>query len=98
MNKKLEKIKEVWEAHKSSNFPSDCRGEEIEGIDLVMLDVDIAGCVTTYIGSKGVLEYQKIEILKKCREELNIVLSKLRGLSKEYYAHLNELVNLILEK
>ena len=42
-------IEEIWQEHQGEKFPSGHVGEEIEGIDLALLDADIAGCVETYI-------------------------------------------------
>jgi hypothetical protein len=38
-------IEDMWKEHREAVFPSVSRGRDVDGIDLVMLDADIAGCV-----------------------------------------------------
>jgi hypothetical protein len=42
-------IEELWNEHRSTTFPKACRGKDVSGIDLVMLDADVAGCVNTFL-------------------------------------------------
>ncbi|SDM34283.1 hypothetical protein SAMN04487981_101200 [Streptomyces sp. cf386] len=35
----------LWEEHRRAPFPARCRGVDFEGVDLVMLDADVAGLV-----------------------------------------------------
>jgi hypothetical protein len=77
-------------------FPSVCRGEEVDGIDLVMLDADIAGCVSTFLGGRGHLDDQRMGILQRCRGELTTVLPRLPAAARDYYSRLQEMADLAL--
>ena len=89
-------IADLWRDHQAASFPSGCGGKEIEGIDLVMLDADIAGCVSTFV-SAGHLDLDRKRILSQCREEIEVVLQSLQGEAKDYYTRLHKLAVLILE-
>ena len=41
---------QLWDEHCRAPFPDRLRGMEIAGVDMVLLDADIAGCVTTWLG------------------------------------------------
>ena len=38
-------IEELWKEHQSAPFPEAYAGKDVSGIDFVMLDADVAGCV-----------------------------------------------------
>ena len=92
----MNRIEQLWNEHQQASFPPECRGEEINGIDLVMLDADISGCIISFLKSKGSLDSKRIEILVRCQKDLNKLGSRLECKSKEYYDNLKELVDLIL--
>jgi hypothetical protein len=48
----MDEIINLYNEHLKTSFP-DRRGEEILGIDLVLLDSDTAGLISKYIGSRG---------------------------------------------
>jgi hypothetical protein len=60
MNNKNEEhlINELWQEHLATPFPKKFRGKDINRIDFVMLDADIAGCVTTYLERGNLNLYQ----------------------------------------
>jgi len=90
-------LENLWIAHMNREFP-DCRGEEIQGIDLVLLDSTAAGCISSLISaSKSNYDKEKIDILKKCIWELETILRKLHGYSKEYFESLKEVSVLIIQ-
>ena len=51
-------ISDLWEEHKSAQFPKGFAGKDISGIDFVMVDSDVAGCVTTFLGRGNLNLYQ----------------------------------------
>jgi hypothetical protein len=42
-------IKDLWDEHLATPFPKGCRGRDLNGIDFVLLDANIAGCVRTFV-------------------------------------------------
>ncbi|MFF7887757.1 hypothetical protein ACH40F_40765 [Streptomyces sp. NPDC020794] len=57
-----------------ADFPARLRGEELAGVDMVMLDADIAGCVVTWQGNQGSLDEDRHQILLSCVRDLDKVL------------------------
>jgi hypothetical protein len=91
------RIEELWRQHEAAPFPPECRGEEISGIDLVMLDADTAGCISTFLGCAGRLDSQRRTILSQCRSELEAAVQTLEGESANYFRRLSEIAQLVLE-
>ncbi len=91
------KIIELWDVHLASKFPHGYGGEVIEGIDLVLLDSDVAGCVTTFIENDGRLDIWRAAILGLCYRDLNIVTNRLSGEAKERFSLLETLSGLVLK-
>ncbi|MER6029905.1 hypothetical protein [Streptomyces sp. NPDC001851] len=60
---------ETWPAHLNT--------AERAGIDLVMLDADIAGCVTTWLSNNGCLDAWRLTILRRKLSDLEQVLPEL---------------------
>jgi len=77
-------------------FPADCRGKEVEGVDLVMIDSVIVGCISTFIGENGNLDQQRLKTLKGSRNDLTAIIPKLSADAKEYYVMLQEMTDLVL--
>ena len=98
MNEKLDGFSLLNEV-KNLQFPSGCAGEEIEGIELVLLDADVVGCADQFYGRFGNLRKPKIEIknaLLSCKKDLEAVLPKLPNNSKAYFNRLLILCNVVL--
>ena len=91
------KIVELWDVHMIGKFPRGYGGETIEGIDLVLLDSDVAGCVTTFIKNDGQLDLWRTAILGLCYRDLNVVTCHLSGEAKEHFSRLETLSNLVLK-
>ena len=66
-------------------FPQNLKGEEISGIDLILLDNDFAALTDKFISFKGHLKIKDIEILKRCLIDLETVIKELSGLDKQYF-------------
>lgn len=52
-------------------FPDDLKGEELEGIDIVLLDAEIAGLISSYIGDPKTVDQGT---LRKCSRKLSYVI------------------------
>jgi hypothetical protein len=93
MNKGL--IEELWKEHKLTAFPKDYRGKDLSGIDFVMLDAEVAGCVDTFLG-RGNLNLFQTAILGLCYRNLSYVIPVLNEEGKAYYCRLERLAELVL--
>jgi hypothetical protein len=79
-----------WDAWTEGPFPSDALDIEIDGIDLTSLDTVSAGCISAFVGNRGELDQERIEILRNCTSDLEIALGMLAGDIKVYFTELSE--------
>ncbi|MEV3872450.1 hypothetical protein [Streptomyces sp. NPDC049906] len=87
----------LWREHCRAPFPAGLRGTVLGGTDLVLLDADVAGCVSTWLGDRGTLDPGRTRILRRCVEELDRVLPELTGSAEiRYYERLRRLALLVL--
>ncbi len=87
----------LWAEHKSSAFPKGVAGKDVNGIDFVMLDANIAGCVTVYL-QQGTLDAWRAAILGLCYRNCECVVPILYEEAAEYYWRLGRLAELILKE
>ncbi|MET9973057.1 hypothetical protein ABZZ80_46210 [Streptomyces sp. NPDC006356] len=62
----------LWEEHRRAPFPAGFRGVDFAGVDLVMLDADVAGLVHRELG--GGLDDDGVAVLWACVAGLDKVL------------------------
>jgi hypothetical protein len=74
-----DRVQELWRTHLAEPFPEEWLGESIEGVELVLLDADVAGCVSTWLGSSSKLDQQHHQWLRESRRDLDHVLAYLEG-------------------
>ena len=92
-----DEVKLLWDEHRSAPFPDGLAGEETAGVDLVLLDADIAGCIETSLGNKGRLDEWRKAVLAKCLDDLDRVLPLLQDAgAREYYERLRRLAQVTL--
>lgn len=72
-------IKEKYQEFKNEPFPEGITGEEIHGIDLVMLDADTAGLIEKFVGYNYKLTRPDYDLLKRLSVELKTVTKELDG-------------------
>jgi hypothetical protein len=77
-------------------FPKEFRAKDVNGIDFVMLDADIAGCVTTFI-SRGNLNLYQTAILGLSYRNVSSVIPIINDEGKEYFWRLGRLAELVLK-
>lgn len=64
---------------------------------MVMLDVDIAGCIQTWLSSSSDLDAKRMAVLRSCLDDLDRVLPQLNDPEEaDYYAGLRELAASVL--
>jgi hypothetical protein len=80
-------VSELWKEHEKAPFPSGLRGEEIFGVDLVMLDADAAGLVQTFSRS-GRLNARQVSFVEPIVRDLELVLPALSGEGRVHFDRL----------
>jgi len=93
----LSEIRVMWENWKTIPFPAGYAGKEVAGICVTSVDTFAAGCIDTFIASKGRLDAGRISILKQCKNDLEVVLDSLEGDAKTYFNHLLLLSKSVLQ-
>ena len=92
LDERRQLVAPLWERHLARPFPPRLRGEEIEGVDMVLLDADIAGCTQTWLKSSTDLDTMRRGALRDCLGDLDTVLPQLSDPEEAaYYAGLREL-------
>ncbi len=91
-----EEIDELWSGHLGEQFPSGLIGKDVNGIDLVSLDSNIAGCVVTFIDD-GNLNLYQTAVLGLCFQNVSFVISILNKEGRKYFGRLERLSELVLK-
>jgi len=89
-------IKELWQEHLDAPFPKDFRGKDINGVDFVVLDANIAGCVDTYL-EHGDLNLFQTATLGLSYKEASFIVSILNKEGANYFWRLERLAELVLK-
>ena len=84
----LKEIRAMWDDWKAIPFPEGYGGEEVAGICVASLDTFTAGCIETFISSRGRLDSHRIAVLVQCRKELELVVNNLDGATQAYFKDL----------
>ena len=90
-------ILDLWQEHSVSSFPKGYGGKEINGIDLSLLDAEIAGCIHMYVHSSGELDHRHVEGLRESLTNLNTIVLLLNSEELMYFNRLRNLAILVLE-
>jgi hypothetical protein len=93
-----EKNSQLWQQHQGTPFPPGYGGEEVEGVDLVLIDTYASGCISSAIGNRRPLDIERARILKECIIDMEKVLPKLKGDAHEYFFDLHALATSVHEK
>ena len=91
-------ILELWQAHSSAAFPKGYGNQVIKGIDLPLLDAEIAGCIHMYIHGGEKLDARRVRALRERLIDLNHIVLLLNSEELIYFNRLRELANLILQE
>jgi hypothetical protein len=98
MEPKLEEpsINDLWEEHLATPFPKGFRGKDLNGIDFVVLDADIAGCVQTFV-ERGKLNMFQTSMLGLSYRDATFVIPTLNDEGAAYFWRLERLAELVLK-
>jgi hypothetical protein len=75
----------LWREHLGAAFPAGLRGAEPAGIDMVLLDTAVAGCVSTWLNNGGSLDAERHRILYGCLTDLDRALPLITGAEEVRY-------------
>ncbi|WP_078657526.1 hypothetical protein [Streptomyces sp. NRRL_B-2249] len=91
-------VSHLWQEHMRAPFPAGLAGAERAGIDLVLLDADIAGCVSSWRNNGGSLDGERHRILHRRVTDLDRILPLL-GAAEDppYWRRLHQLARLASE-
>ncbi len=64
------------------------RAEDVDGIDLMLVDTEAAGCISTFLGNQGRLDPDQLRILRRISGDLHRVVPHLTGAMATYFAQL----------
>ncbi len=96
MDERFNEIRIRWEGWMNRPFPDGASDIESGEIDLMSIDTFAAGCIDTFVTSRGRLDEERIKILRGCAKALEAVLHELSGEINIYFAELGDISHLIL--
>ena len=81
-----EQVRQLWEQHRRTPFP-DCRGVVVDGVDLVVANADLDGCLRHFlVGSRSGSDDLQLLILREVAEALARVVPRLApGPASSYF-------------
>ncbi|MBB4939014.1 hypothetical protein FHR32_003319 [Streptosporangium album] len=88
MNKALfDEVSVLFAEQRGLTYPDDLISVEIYGHSMLLIDSDMAGCVTSYVGHKrGVLDADQLRIVRECARDLGALVPRLRRREGRTYA------------
>ena len=89
-------IKELWQEHQDTPFPKGLQGKDLNGIDFVMLDADIAGCVGVFL-ERETLDVWRTAVLGLCYRNCEYIIPILNEAGTEYFWRLGRMAELVLK-
>jgi len=91
-------ILELWQQHSAAVFPKSYSSTGIAGIDLPLLDAEIAGCIHMYIHGGERLDARRVRALHERLIDLNNIVLLLNSEELVYFNRLREMANLVLQE
>ena len=91
-------ILKLWQEHSASSFPKGYGGKGINGIELALLDAEIAGCIHMYVHNSSELDQRHVEILRKSLTDLNTIVLLLNSEELIYFNRLRNLAILVFQE
>ncbi len=91
-------LHEVWRSHKKTRLPRECEGQEVEGIDLMMLDADANACLSDWFATAGAMDDERWQLLEQCIAQVQAVRAGMTGESGDYFARLEGLCAQVLAR
>ena len=92
----MDELRRLWREHLAASYPDGCSDKDIAGVALVLLDADIAGCVSQCLGGAH-LDPERTALLRRCHGEAVAVTHELRGPARDYFERLKRMAAIVLE-
>jgi len=89
-NTSLEELIRRWDVHRDASFPPSIAGVNIDGVELVLIDAEIAMLIQSCL-RHGKLSKGGAKELNRLMDELRSVMSRMPESAKPYF---NEIVEL----
>ena len=83
----MSNIEKQWRALHAAEFPPAARGQEVNGVDLVLVDTYAAGCIQTFLNTGG-LDVTRMQALEGCVDVLERGIPLLSGDTASYFTRL----------
>lgn len=90
-------ILELWQQNYLAAFPDGYGGREIDGLNLPLMDAEIAGCIRMNMPSAA-LDPQRVKTLYERLADLNSIVLLLDSDQLMYFNRLGILANLVLQE
>ena len=87
---------ELWQEHLAAPFPKGFRGKDVDGIDFVMLDANIAGCISTFL-ERGTLNLYQAAMLGLSYRDVSYGVPILNEAGAAYFWRLEPLAEVVLK-
>ncbi|GAB2577396.1 hypothetical protein Aab01nite_11740 [Paractinoplanes abujensis] len=96
-DERTEAVARMWRDHVSLPFPGRLRSVDVAGVELAMLDADVAGHVSFWLDNRGCLDDRRRNALATRERQLDTVIPELTGEEAAYFRHLLDMAVLVLE-
>jgi hypothetical protein len=94
-DERVEAVSRLWRAHVQASFPPRLRGAEVAGVEMILLDADIAGCMGVWLDNGGRLDAGRRAVVASCLGKLNLILPLLVDQEADYYHRLRDIAALV---
>jgi hypothetical protein len=91
----MSEIERLWADHLTREFPS-IRGDEVAGIDLLLLDADIAEHITAFLDHGGRLAPVRRTSLDALARQARAAEQSLTGPARDHFARLARVADLVV--
>ncbi|MCW3819282.1 hypothetical protein ONA91_33055 [Micromonospora sp. DR5-3] len=90
-------VAELYEEHRQAAFPRRLVVTDVNGVEMVSLDSNVSGCVSTWLKNGGRIDDRRWGVLADCEQKLNRAIPALDGYEASYYQRLLDMTVLTLE-
>ena len=87
---------ELWKTHCLAGFPGRLRSTDVAGVEMVLLDADVAGCISSWLNNDGPLSDRRWAVLASRERQLVRVLPELSGAEADYCQRLLDMTDLVI--
>ncbi|MWA06965.1 hypothetical protein F8568_042825 [Actinomadura sp. LD22] len=85
----------LWAEHLGAPWPEELYQVDDRDGDVVEIDGAMAGCISTYVQERGVLDAKRSRILQACARDLQRILPRLRSEGARHVRRLIRIAELI---